>query len=365
VDLREITMPRFAFALVGFALLTTGFAPAEDLSVHTLPTKAAFYMRINMGAIRESKFFERELSAVAEQIAKNEFAGKMLKTLEVDPRKDIDAIILSGDGRGPRRRDGDEPEDNGMAIIKGRFNYEKLSAGLAQMAENGELTSIKFNDLPMYFNHRERQSGFFSVIDGTTVIASAKRKTLEEAIQGLTDLRQPNEELKSRMSWDADKGEPAFLMAGFIPDDAKEEMQRIPQMAAFAKSLVGYKFEGRFGETSKFEGAISMTDADAARTTTATIKTFMEFGKMAVRSQQPPRPDIIEMMESIKMEPKDKDITFTLDVPKQLMETMITRNRDDEERRREEWRKRVEERRKRAAEREKGAQNKNAPPRDG
>ncbi len=350
-------MIRFALLLmlVSFGLIAQDSEkPAEqksDFTIHLMPKETNIVVCVDMKQIRESNYFDVEMKKSFEAINNVEQIKQLVSVLEFDPNKDINQLIFCGNGRGPER------DDTGLVILKGSFKRETLAPALAKRAEDGELTALSAQDTPFYFNHNLREAVFFSIIDDSTVICAGKRKAIEEAISGVGELRQPSKEIMDRLATEQDMPSPAFIMAEIIPEEAKAAMARNPQLAAFAQKMLGYKFIGRFGETNTFTGAINFSDAESAKATAGTIKFFMGLGKMqmAALPEKEKRPDLMKMMDTIKIEPVDSDITFAVEMTPDTLREIIANNRKDDEVNGPERRRRFEERRKAARERrEKG-----------
>lgn len=300
---------------------------ADDESIrHMIPTKSNMVMHVDLAAVRQAGVFNDEIQrAFKAMVTENEQVKKLAQLLQFDPEKQISGFTVCGVGEGPN--------GNALMIVNGAFPYDELGKQLGAMVENGELTSMSINDLPVYFNHKARQAVYFAVIDATTAIASSSKRILEDAVQGLTDLREPAEDIKSRLAWtkkdeDDEEEAPAMTIAGVFPAEAKENMSRIPQMAMFAKNLVGYNIAFRFGEPNKFVARLTMTDSNAAKAASTTFKLFVGLGMTALRAQNE-RPDILQMMEKLKISDKDKDLMFEAEIDKSLMETFAKNNRRD------------------------------------
>lgn len=312
----------------------------EDANRHLFPSRSNMVMHIDLQAVRQAGIFNEEIQRAFKAIVtENEQVKKLSQLLSFDPEKQIAGFTVCGVGEGR--------EGNALMIVNGQFPSEELGKQLSAMVENGELTGMSINDLPVYFNHKARQAVYFAVVDGSTAIASTSKRILKDAVQGLTDLREPAAELKSRLDWgvDEDGKPPAMTIAGVFPEEAKQNMSRIPQMAGFAKQLVAYNIVFHFGEPNQFSARLTLTDANAAKAASLTFKLFMGLGITALRTQNE-RPDIVEMMEKVKIGDKDKDLTFEAEFPRSLLETFANNNRRDQSKFEQRRRERIEARKK-------------------
>lgn len=317
--------------------LVSAVIGAENLNPHLYPSSANMIATVDLNAVRRSGFFNEDLQRGFEQaINANEQVQRLARLLSFDPVKDLATFTICASGQG---RDA-----QALMIVNGQFPYEKLTTALKDMAKKGELTELSFNDLPIYFNHRARQAVYFAVIDGGTAIASSSKKLLEDAIQGLTDLRQPKPELQERLTW-KDEGTPAVRLAGVFPEEARRQMERVPQFGAFAKDLVGYNMIFQFGEPNHFEARLTLKETAAAKQAATTFKMLLQLGKVALQNSGQ-RPDMLEMLTNLRVEDKDRDLYFGVDIPGETMKTMVTLNRKERERFEEQRRRRLQEKQK-------------------
>lgn len=323
---------------------------ADDFSRHLYPVKTNLVARVDLRAVRQSGLMDEEMKEGFENMLKsNEQISRLSKILEFDPAKQVHGFTVCGGGDGRGRRDGDR---NTLVIVNGEFPEAKLATALKDMAEKGELTALEHNDLPIYFNHRLRQAIYFSLIDSRTAIISSSKELIEDAIQGLTDLREPTKELNERLTWeDADK-KAAVVLAGVFPEAARQQLARVPQLSDIADKMIGYNFSFRIDSDPRFQGRFTMTDANAAKQALTTFQALLTLGKAAMNASGQ-RPDILEMLNAMQLSDKGADLILNVQITRSLLETISSNNRKDGERMRERARQRREERAKEIEERAK------------
>lgn len=301
---------------------------ADDVNRYLYPTDTSMLAVIDLDAMRQSRLFEKELDqGFKALIDSNEQVRNLSRVVGFDPAKELTAFTVCAGQARSRERDS-------LLILNGRFPYEKLAAALAEQAEKGELTAMTVNDLPVYFNHRARRAVYFALVDHRTLIASPAKQMVENSIQGLTDLREPKDEMKKLLVNDLlpekAPGNPAVTLAGLFPEQARRQFANAEPLRAIADKLVGYHVLVLLGEPTMVRARLTLSDAAAAQQAVATFNLMVGFGKAALANSD--RTDIREMLEKLKFSPKESAIVIEADLPRSLVETMIVRNEADEER---------------------------------
>lgn len=332
----------------------------DDANLYLYPSTTRVVMIVNMAAIRSSGLFNSEIREGFDRIlAEDEQTRKVSEVLKLDPSKNIDHFTVCGNGAqaGPPPPPGEVPrDDDNLFIINGKLPYEEITKNLEKMAESGELTPITINDLPVYFNHRARNAFYFAVIDGNTVISAIKKRTMEDAVEGLTKLRKPKPDLLERLKWDVDEEKSPVLMrmAGVFPESARQQMAEVPQLAGIAKKMIGYNLTMRVEEKVIFKARLTMTDSTSSKQASNAFTAMINLGK-AFLSGSERRPDIVEMLEATKIASKDENLLFDVEFSRDLMRKMMANNKVDEERMRRQMAQR------KAARKKSGEESKSSP----
>jgi hypothetical protein len=101
-------------------------------------------------------------------------------------------------------------------------------------------------------------------------------------------------------------------------------------MATFAEDLVGYNFAARLGERSRLRGRLTFKDAAACKRAALVLRPLIELGKVALANG--PRKDILELLQNLSLSEQDQDLVFDVEVSKELLKTITTNNRQQQER---------------------------------
>jgi hypothetical protein len=210
--------------------------------------------------------------------------------------------------------------------------FDQVSKALVEMAERGELSTFNVNDLPIYFNHRSREAIYFGIVDDGVMIASSKKSTIEDSIQGLTELRQPNAELMERLKWSAEdtkeiEEKPSVYLAGVFPEEARKQLEESP-LRAFAKDMVGYNMTIHLGEKAMFRGRLELASEASAAQAEKTFNLF--FGMMkGMMTDGGKRTDTAELLSTAEIKANKKDLRFNMTAPRTLLASVSENDRKD------------------------------------
>ncbi|MFO0944485.1 MAG: hypothetical protein U1D30_00845 [Planctomycetota bacterium] len=317
-------------------LLANVTAWAEDINSHMYLKDTTLVAIFDLAGIRKTGLFEDDLKDAFDNIINsNEQVQKVGKILNFDPSKEVTRFTICGG-----RQQG--PEASVLLIVNGEFPYDKLVAALGEMVDKGELTSISINDLPVYFNHRARNAIYFALVDGQTVITSSSKAMIEDAIQGLTELREPAEELAGRLKWDDGKESPPLIhLIGLFPDEFRRQMATFPPLKPIADRMVAYNLVVRVEEEAEFQARLTLEDPTTAQQSVRVFKAMIELGKAAL-SNADRRPDIVEMLGGVKLTAKDTDLYFDVAMRPALLQQILAGNRQARDEFRERRREREE-----------------------
>jgi hypothetical protein len=297
----------------------------DDLTPFLYPEKTQRVAIINMAAIRDSGLFTEEIVRGFDRaIKENEQLKKIVDILKFDP-KSLNAVTICevNDAR---------PPQNAFMIVSGVFAYESASKQLAELGKTGELTAMSFEDQPVYFNHQNREASFFSLLDDKTLILSANKDLVKDAL------------------------------AGALPPDARRGLSRVPQLAPLADKLVGYNVVGKLGANPKLQLRLTLTEAQAATQAVAAFNGLLELGKLAL-ANNPERNDVREILEKLTLTADKADLVAEINVTAEKLGEWIVQSRKDREKFEERMKARRAKMRERDKEREKDG--KKDPPAEG
>jgi hypothetical protein len=330
-----------------FILASTMPSADEGLIRHLYPPTTERVAIINFAVIRDSGYWTEDIEKGFERgFADNEQADRIAKLLEVEPKSLEKFTICESNVGAPG-------PDRILFIVNGKFPFEKATQGLAELAKQGELTTLSIHDQPVYYNHRAKDASYFTLLDDHTVVFSAAKGLITDALDGLKDLREPKPELLDRLKWQEEVSTFAVRLTGVLPPEAREGIGRIPQMAELAKKLEGYNVLGTLGDSPSVKIVLNMADAESATQMATTLNGFITFAKLT--ANQNPRQDLVALLDKLTIRGESKDVVVSLTISSEQMADIVMQNRKD----RDKWEERVKERRE---QRRKAREGKGSPP---
>ncbi|MBY0588032.1 hypothetical protein K2X85_12700 [bacterium] len=336
-----------------------GMVSGEEINGHLYPSKTNSIVVIDFDAIRASGLFAEQMAEDFESFLQdNEHFRKLNEMLGVNLADETTRITICGQSIGPPGPPGTGGPEGGrgggdvLSISNGSFSYEKISKVLEEMAERGELTKFTVNDLPIYFNHRSREAIYFGIVDDGVMISSSRKGIIEDAIQGLTDLREPDKVLMDRLQWSSEdtkeeKIKPAVYLAGVFPEQARAALERSP-LKEIAKDMVGYNLTIHLGEKAFFRGRLELASDESATRAEKMFNLFTGLMKTSIKNQGS-RPDMLELFGNMEIKADKKDLKFNMTAPRTLLAQVSENDRKDPNSPRNRMKKMREERRKKEA----------------
>lgn len=319
-------------AMLGSLLATLALVSGNEINPHLYPSKTASIVVIDFEAIRASGLFAQQMAEDFESFLQdNEHFRKLNEMLGVNLSDQTTSITICSSGQmGPPSPDGRGGDF--LSISNGNFSYEKISKVLDEMAERGELSVFKIDDLPIYFNHRSREAIYFGVVDDGVMIASSKKTTIEDAIKGLTELRKPDETLMKRLEWSAEDTKdveikPSVYLAGVFPEEARKQLEDSP-LREIAKNVIGYNLTIHLGDKVYFRGRLELDDEGATKRAEKMFNLFTSLIQTSIKNRGN-RNDMLELFGSLEIKAEKKDLHFDLTAPKSLIEQVSENDRKD------------------------------------
>jgi hypothetical protein len=317
--------------------LSAGLWGGEEINGHLYPAKTNSIVVIDFEQIRASGLFAEQMAEDFESFLQdNEHFRKLNELLGVNLADETTRITICGQSVGPPGPPGSGGGGRGrgdfLSISNGRFSYEKISKVLEEMTERGELSRFTINDLPIYFNHRSREAIYFAIVDDGVMVASTRKAIIEDSIQGLTDLREPDKVLVERLQWSSEdtKDEtikPSVYMAGVFPETARGALENSP-LKEIAKDMVGYNLTIHLGEKALFRGRLELATEESASRGEKMFNLFTNLMKTSIKNRGD-RPDMMELFGNIEIKADKKDLKFNLTAPRTLLATVSDNDRKD------------------------------------
>jgi len=311
---------RLLFGAFFAAGLSVSAAPAADID-NLLPEQTESVIFVNVKQMLESDLVKKfALGQVKQMLDNNEDVQRMLKDLGIDPMKDIDRVTAGFWGK-------DKDDMNGVAVIRGKFDLEKMFATAEKEAKNNgdKLSIVKEGDFKLIKFTPENQPKpiFASAADEKTIIAGTDKKLVVAALTAAKDKAKPA--LKKEVAALMLKADEKATM--YIVGKSTGEKVELPpgvnipgvdtaKLGKQLEKLDSYNMTVRLTDEVNLEISMGMKDADAAddfgdtlNQLIGTVKGFLPL----IAGQQPNfKPLADEVAKTLKSKVKGSDVTLML-----------------------------------------------------
>ena len=212
-------------------LLSAGSLRAADVDAN-LPNDAEVVLTLNLDQLLGSPVGRKYLrSTVEEALKSNAQAQEILKTLELDPLRDISRVTVAMTSAAT---------DNGLAIVNGKFNRDKIAKLAEQVAADrkDKFKIHKDGDTIIYEGIGDENKSVFAIFPtASTLLLSNNR----EMLRGSSKTGKPSRELVGLIE-KVDGKQTAWLVAlpsvaGALPADNADQKKALAQLEGVIGTL--------------------------------------------------------------------------------------------------------------------------------
>lgn len=331
------TMTRFPRPALGLLVLAGLAAPTRAAEVDPLlPAETEAVVFVNVRQILESELIKKFALGQIKQALDGADAQKTLKKLGLDPLKDIDRVTAGTWGKDPK-------DMKGLAVIRGKFDPEKLF-GAAQDEAKNDPAKVAIVDLDGYklvrfTSEKEGQPPVFaSVADERTIIASSDKALVASTLTAAKQKAKPAIK-KDLAALVVSMDEKASM---FVCGTTEGKVDVPPNVnipgvdgAKLAKQLEGMQnvfLTLRLTQDVGLEIGMGMKNADSADdfgdTVAQLVGTAKAFLPILTAQQPMAKPLVDDLTKSLKSKVKDKDVTITLKLSGDSISQLAGRNAD-------------------------------------
>lgn len=313
----RIVRKMLAATVIGLGL-TGSVTRAADVE-KLIPAEAESYVQINFKQILDSDLFKKYALANLKQAMEGNDAQKTLKSLGLDPLKDVDSVTAGFWGDNPQ-------EMKALVVVRGTFDPEKLfeAAEAAAKKDGDKVSIVNEGDYKLVkITGGNRPEPFFaSVADKKTLIGGTDKKLVTTAMKAseggaaksaikkeLADLVTKMDSKASMFAVGVSSGK-----VGDIPqipgiDDPEKLKKQLEKMESSSMTL---KVTGDVA----LEIQLSMKDGAAADDLGATVDDLLGKAKalLPLLGGQAPqmKPIITDVTKSLKSKVEKKEIVIGL-----------------------------------------------------
>jgi hypothetical protein len=283
-----------------------------------LPADSEYIIAVNVRQILDSEIIKKyALGQIKDFLAGND-PQKFLKDLGLDPLKDIDRIVIGASGT-------DQNDGKGLAIIRGKFNPEKLyQSAEAQTKKDPDHFSLVKDGADVMFKFQPDQGNpvYGTVINDSTVVVGTEKKLITAALAASSGDKKPaiNKDLAALVSrmddrsslylcaLTKDKLDKLKLPPGGAPANLKDQLGKLDSVAAAVRISADIVFDVTLGmadETSADEMGKTVDDGINQ------IKGLLPF----LVANDPKMKPLADAAKSLKSGVKGKSVSISGKVP--------------------------------------------------
>jgi hypothetical protein len=293
-------------AITLFALC--GAVHAADVDPN-LPPDTEVVVSVNLDSLLASPLGKRYLATtVTESIKSNAQLADALKTLELEPLRDLTRVTIAMSSAGA---------ESGFVIVNGKFNRAKITELAAKIAGESKdrLKTHKAGDKVIYEIAGDKPA-FVMLTSDTTLLISTDREQL-------TKTGKPKKEMADLIAKADGK------QAGWIA--ALGNATAALPVTSDAERKVFEKVEGILGvlkvqTSAKLELTLVAADAATATAVTKILEDFISVAKVFGRDatkQDPALAPLVDLLGGVTVSAKDKLVTLTAEMSAAQIEKAV------------------------------------------
>jgi hypothetical protein len=299
-------------AVAGLCVWAAPPAPAAEANPY-LPPFTQVVMTLNVRQLMDSPLGQKDQDQLRQGIKKQAEIQKVLDALGFDPLKDLDSVTVAAAGA--------DAQEDVMIIARGKFDPSKFKAAAEKAAQDHKdaLKPVTLDGNPAYEVTIPNQVKpmYAALIDGTTIVASAKKEEVSGAYQVKAGKKQWA--VKKELQGLLDKSNP------------KQSISVVALGSALGNGVpFGEKIEHINGGVTLAEDiqtnfVISTKDAEAATGIAELLRQGLEQGKQMVSlfaQQQKQLAPLSEIIDVLKVDAKDNTVTVKGQVTKETVEKL-------------------------------------------
>lgn len=298
------------FLFVSCEKVTQKLPQTMEAQLALLPENANALGYVNVKKIHESDFVNMFLdSSNAYPFTDKEYQ-EFVESTGLDIRKDISEIYFAA-------KLGDRPnEKNGLAVIMGNFDPDKIIDYIEKEARSHTLTKGSYSDYDIY-NLTEDDTVYFSFVSNTTLLVGNEDNitTWIDKSSGKSD--KSDNELMSEVDKIKYKDTAWFTMdASLITEELKKkDIKKLKSL----ESLKSISLSMNLVEKFKFFGESKFKSSEQAELFYDAIKGFIAAGKLSTSDDR----EFVDLLNSIEVKHDNDQVTINVEFSKNDVEKLL------------------------------------------
>jgi hypothetical protein len=306
---RRITwLPVLGLALAAVAGSTNAAEPEP-----MLPGDAEMVMVVNVKQMLGSPLVKKYALAEVQKGLQKEEVKQVLGALGLDPLKDIDSILLSGNHVV-------KPEEGKfLVVVRGRFDLDRINTVAAAAVEKGDLKLHKEGNLKIYEMKGDKPA-FVNVEAGKVMVAQDKAYLIS-AVKGEIKPGKNLKELQAALAKTNPKD--SIALAVVVTEELRAEVMKNPQAAALAPKLQSLSGNVNLAKDAELTLMINTTDAATANQVSMTLKQVLPLLKVIVQGNPDVPPVVGELLDKFKISTDKNSVVIKLSLTEEMIDKAI------------------------------------------
>ncbi len=279
-----------------------------------VPADAEIVVSFNVRQMLDSPLIKKHaLKEMKDALQKNEHANQALKSVGLDPFKDVNSVVITGTGGSAANKV--------LVVVRGNFDPDKIHTTiLAEDKKNpGKVKVLKEGDTRLYEIHAEGKPSYAAFADkGTLVVSPSKEYALEAVKNAGKKAAKPNKELAQALTKVRDND--TLWLAVVITDEMKKALEKIPQTANIAPKLESVTGSVNLTADLTANVLIHTTDPKAAAELRKQINQVKPLLAVVAQSNEEVGPLVGELLNNLKISADKTDVDISLKVTEETIE---------------------------------------------
>jgi hypothetical protein len=305
----RLIRPVLGLALAAAVTATSAAAEPDRL----LPADTDIVLSVNVRQALGSDLVKEYALGNLKQVLDGGDVQQLLKELGLDPLKDIDRVVVGASGK-------DETDLKTLAIVRGRFNAEKLyrAAEAQTRTDPDHFTMIKDGrDVLFKYTPDDGNPVYATVLDEKTIVASIEKKSVTDALavppKGKAALNKEMAAVVAKMD------DTATLWAAALPNGRLDALKlkgpaAAPGLQNQIANLQSAAVVVRVDKDVDLAISLGMKDAGSAAEAGKTVGELVQTARGALpflAANNPNLRPLVESAKTLKTEVNDRTIVVT------------------------------------------------------
>lgn len=279
-----------------------------------VPGDAEIVVSFNVRQMLDSPLIKKHaLKEMKDALQKNDQANQALKTVGLDPFKDVNSVVITGTGG--------TAANKVLVVVRGNFDPDKIHTTVVAEAEKkpGKVKILKEGDTRLYEIQAEGKPAYAAFADkGTLVVSPSKEYALEAVKNAGKKAAKPNKELAQALA--KVRGTDTLWLAVVITDEMKKAMEKNPQTANIAPKLESVTGGVNLTADLTANVLIHTTDPKAAAELRKMINQVKPLLAVLAQSNEDIGPMVGELLNNLKISADKTDVDISLKLTQETIE---------------------------------------------